>query len=64
MEPVLGIHDITVLPFATATKLLFDEADPKSKAVVGVQVNRFGETLNYFAKKETILSGGAMGEPL
>ncbi len=63
VEPLLGTHDITVLPFAKATKVILEEEERGKKVrAVGVQVERFGETLNFYSKKETVLSSGAIGE--
>ena len=61
MEPILNKLDVTVLPWSTATKVLFDPND-KTKAI-GVQVRRFGQLLNYYSTKETVLSAGAIGSP-
>ena len=49
---------LTVLTFAHVTKLLM-----KGNEAIGVQVERFGKTLDYFAKNEVILSAGAIGSP-
>ena len=49
---------LTVLTFAHVTKLLM-----KGNEAIGVQVERFGKTLDYFAKNEVILSAGAIGTP-
>ena len=60
VEPIVGqpgVH-IDVLTFSQAKKILF-----KGKNAVGVSVDRFGETLNYRAKNEVIVSGGAIGSP-
>ncbi len=50
---------MTVLPHAQATQILF--GDDGSLKATGIQVKRFGETLNYYANKETIISAGAIG---
>ena len=52
--------DITVLTFAQASKVLFDDA---KKAAIGVRVERFGQEFDYFVGKEVILSAGAIGSP-
>lgn len=41
-------------------KVLIDE---ESKTATGIQVSRFGQTLTLSAKKEVILSAGAIGSP-
>lgn len=56
-QPYVG-NGLTLLTYAHATKLLLD----KDK-VVGVSVQRFGQNLNLRAKKEVILSAGAVGSP-
>ena len=61
VEPVLDTYDITVLTFSQATKVLFDESKPNENKAIGVQVIRFGETYNYYSTKETVISGGAIG---
>ncbi|TRY77183.1 hypothetical protein TCAL_17013 [Tigriopus californicus] len=58
VEPLLGKANIDVLTFAQATKLIFE-----GKRAVGVEVNRFGQTLKYYAQKEVILSAGAIASP-
>ena len=50
--------NLTVLTFAHASRLLFDG----SKAV-GVEVTRFGRTLQFFARQEVVVSAGSIGSP-
>jgi choline dehydrogenase-like flavoprotein len=58
VEPLLGKKSIDVLPFALAHKVLIsgDKAH-------GVQIERFGSIYHYEAKKETVLSAGAVSTP-
>ena len=58
-EPFLG-KGLTVLTHSQATKLLIEN---KSKRVTGVEISRFGKVMNIKAKKEVILSGGAINSP-
>ena len=53
-----GKKDVEVLTFSVASKVIID-----SKEAKGVQVERFGQSLSYFAKNEIILSAGAIGSP-
>ena len=56
VEPV---HDkVDVLTFSVASKVIMNGARAK-----GVEVRRFGKTLEYFACNEVILSAGAIGSP-
>ncbi len=52
-----------MLPYATATKVLTKKDKDGKLRALGVRVQRFGETLDYFSKKETVLSSGAIGSP-
>ena len=57
VEPLLNSNaPIDVLTYAQVSKVLFEE-----KKAVGVQVERFGQILQYKANKEIILSGGTIG---
>ncbi len=58
VEPLLGRAKLNVATYATATKLIFD-----GTRCVGVEVERFGQTLRYFSDKETVVSAGAIGSP-
>ena len=49
-----------MLTFSMVKKVLFDD---DQKTAIGIQLERFGETFNYFASKEVILSAGAVGSP-
>jgi hypothetical protein len=42
VEPLLGIKDITVLPYSLATKINFEGDKARS-----VQIQRFGQTYSY-----------------
>ncbi len=59
VEPILEEKDITVVTFATVSSVIID-SDKNAK---GVRVDRFGNDLAYYAKKEVILSAGAIGSP-
>ena len=52
---------LKVITFATVTKLLFK--DDKKVVVNGIELKRFGTKLQFMAKKEVILSAGAIGSP-
>ena len=52
-------RNVDVLTFAVASKVIIDD----SKQARGIQVERFGQSLSYFAKNEVILSAGAIGSP-
>jgi choline dehydrogenase len=56
--PYVG-KGLTVLTFAHATKLIMSD-DLTAK---GVEVERFGNKLELFAKNEVIVSAGAIGSP-
>ncbi len=58
VEPILKSADIDVLPFAVASKVLVENGN-----AVGVRVERFGHTLDFFSRKEVVLSAGAIGSP-
>ena len=50
--------NLNVLTHAMATKVIM-----KGNEAKGVQIERFGQTLEYFAKNEVIVSAGAIGSP-
>ena len=58
MEPVKG--RVEVLTYTLTSRILLDD---DNSAARGVQVERFGKTLQYFASHEVILSAGAIGSP-
>ena len=58
VEPILGSAPITVLTFAPANRILL-----RGKKAEGVEVERFGQTFHFKARKEVILSAGAMNSP-
>lgn len=60
VEPLLGRAKIDVLTYAQVNKVIFKEFN---KEAAGVRVQRFDKTFNYYAKKEVILSAGAVGSP-
>ena len=58
MEPVLS--NVEVLTYSLASRILLDA---ENNAASGIQVERFGKTLQYFASNEVIISAGAIGSP-
>ena len=58
MEPEK--RNVEVMTFSATSKVILDDA---TNSAIGVQVERFGETLQYFASNEVILSAGAIGSP-
>lgn len=58
-EPWVG-NGLTVLTYAHATKLILDGG---GKVMKGIKVERFGQKLDLFARKEVIVSAGAIGSP-
>ncbi|TRY76184.1 hypothetical protein TCAL_14751 [Tigriopus californicus] len=60
VEPLLGRAKIDVLTYAQVNKVLLKDFNKKA---AGVRVKRFGKTFKYYAKKEVILSAGAVGSP-
>ena len=61
VEPILGKKKITVLTFATVTKILFSQK--KITKAIGVEVEHFGKNLTYLNKKEIAVCAGAVGSP-
>jgi len=59
VEPVLNDFNITVQPFSTVTRVIID-GDLKAN---GVSVDYFGQTLEYFAQNEVVLSAGSIASP-
>ena len=53
-------RNVEVMTFSATSKVILDDA---TNSAIGVQVERFGETLQYFASNEVILSAGAIGSP-
>ena len=56
-EPYVG-KGLTVLTYSQAKKVIMD-----GKTARGIEVERFGESIEIFANKEVILSAGAIGSP-
>ena len=54
-----NLNNIDVMTYSAASRVIFDE----TSSARGIQVERFGEELHYFASKEVILSAGAIGTP-
>ena len=52
-------RNVEVMTFSATSKVILDATN----TAIGVQVERFGETLQYFASNEVILSAGAIGSP-
>ncbi len=59
VEPILGRKPITVLPFAHAHRVIVGTGN-KAR---GLQVERFGKLYTFRAKKEVIMSAGAINSP-
>ena len=58
-EFVDPVHkNVDVLTFSVASRVILDMNIAK-----GIEVKRFGKTLEYFACNEVILSAGAIGSP-
>ena len=55
--PSLTRH-VQVLTYALASKVLLERGE-----ATGVGVERFGQNLAYFARKEVVLSAGSIGSP-
>ena len=53
-------RNVDVMTYSLTSKVILDDT---TKSAKGVQVERFGETLQYFASNEVILSAGAIGSP-
>ena len=62
VEPLLGSAPVTVLTFAHANRLLL-KIHKMHKRAVGVEVERFGQTYHFKARKELILSAGSINSP-
>lgn len=61
IRPVQDRHNLHVMLNTTVTKVL---VHPKSKNAQGVEaVDAFGHTMKILAKKEVIVSGGAVNSP-
>ncbi len=58
LRPVLGRHNLTVLTGAHATKILFDK-----KTAVGVRYHHHGKLRCVKARREIIISAGAINSP-
>ena len=54
-----NLDNIDVLTYSTTSHVILDEAN----VAKGIQVQRFGNSLQYFASKEVVLSAGAIGTP-
>ena len=52
-------HNVEVMTYSRASKVLLDDTNTAR----GIQVERFGENMQYFASHEVILSAGAIGSP-
>ena len=50
---------VEVLTYSRASKVILDDTNTAR----GVEVERFGQKLQYVASKEVILSAGAIGSP-
>ena len=54
-----NLNNIDVMTYSVASRLILDETN----SAKGINVERFGEVLQYFASREVILSAGAIGTP-
>lgn len=59
LKPIRNRHNLHVLTFAFATKILFDN----EKRATGVRFDRFSLTHVVYARKEIIISGGTINSP-
>ena len=59
MEPWSKREFVEVVTYSRASKVILDD----SNSARGIQVERFGQSLQYFASNEVILSAGAVGSP-
>ena len=57
MEPFKA--NVEVMTYSVVTKVILDEAYNAK----GIQVDRFGQQLEYFATNEVVISAGAIGSP-
>ena len=57
MEPFKA--NVEVMTYSVVTKVILDEAYNAK----GIQVDRFGQKLEYFATNEVVLSAGAISSP-
>lgn len=58
LRPVEKRKNLSIITHAHATKILFDD-----KRAIGVRYMRDGRSFDVFARKEVILSAGAIGSP-
>ncbi len=58
LKPALSRPNLTAIPFAMVTKVLFED-----KRATGVYYVHQGELKNAYVRKEVILSGGAINSP-
>ena len=54
-----NLNNIDVVTYSMASRILLD----KTNSAKGINVERFGQELEYFASREVILSAGAIGTP-
>ena len=54
-----NLNNIDVMTYSIASRIILD----KTNSARGITVERFGQELQYFASRETILSAGAIGTP-
>ena len=52
-------QNVEVMTYSRASKVILDDTNTAR----GIEVERFGQSLQYFASNEVILSGGAIGSP-
>ena len=57
MEPFKA--NVEVMTYSFVSKVILDKANNAK----GIQVDRFGQKLEYFATNEVVISAGAIGSP-
>lgn len=67
LKPVLGRENLSAIPWATVTRILFEQNEQNEengeKRAVGVRYIHDGEEKEARARKEVILSGGVINSP-
>ena len=63
LRPALQRGNVMLQPNTLATRLLFEGQDKNQPRAVGVEVEQDGKRLQFRARREVILSGGAINSP-
>ena len=63
LRPALKRGNVSLLPCALAHRLLFDGVGTDSPRATGVEVEFEGQLVQFRAKREVILSSGAISSP-